>query len=227
MINSVFWYLKIDEYFQLSEYPELRNIWHDLGRRFHNVRNLTVDRCENFTKAVSSNLLQSLNRLTRLEIRDSASVEQVFDLEGLSANEGHVGLLPQLRELHLVGLPKLRHLWNKDPKGILDLENLKWVGVDNCSSLKYVFTQTEATCLVQLQGIKLKNCLLMEGIIKKDEAEASHTILPSLESLELECLPNFLSFCSGDGNLECPELTKIGVYDCPIAWSSRMNFFSK
>ena len=109
----------------------------------------------------------------------------------------------------------LRHLWNKDPKGILELKNLKSVEVRNCSNLKYVFTQTEATCLVQLQEVKLKNCYMMEGIIKKDEAEASHIILPSLKSVVLECLPNFTSFCQGMDNLKCPALKKITIYNCP------------
>ena len=110
----------------------------------------------------------------------------------------------------------LRHLWNKDPKGILELKNLKSVEVDNCSSLKYLFTETETTWLVQLREVELKNCHMMEGIIKKDEVEASHTILPSLKSIELECLPNFSSFYLEGGNLlECPALKKISIYDCP------------
>ena len=171
LTNPIFWDLKINKSFELSNYPELKNIWLDqhLGRRFNNVEAVTVDECEIFTKAISSNLLQSLNRLTKLEVKGCASVVEVFDLEGLSlsTDQGHVGLLPRLNELCLIDLPMLRHLWNKDPKGILELKNLKSVEVDNCSSLKYLFTQTEATCLVQLQEVKLKNCYMMEGIIKK------------------------------------------------------------
>ena len=93
MTNPIFWDLKIQENFQLSKYSELRNVWHDqhLGRCFHNVEVVTVDECEILTKAISSNLLQSLNRLTKLEVKGCASVVEVFDLEGLSTNKGHIG----------------------------------------------------------------------------------------------------------------------------------------
>lgn len=42
-------------------------------------------------------------------------LEEIFDLEGLNVDGGHVGLLPKLEEMYLIGLPKLSHIWNKDP----------------------------------------------------------------------------------------------------------------
>ncbi|RVW70683.1 putative disease resistance protein [Vitis vinifera] len=39
-------------------------------------------------------------------------LDHVFDLEGLNVDDGHVGLLPKLGVLQLIGLPKLRHICN-------------------------------------------------------------------------------------------------------------------
>ena len=82
MTNPIFWDLKINKSLELSNYLELKNIWlnQHLGRRFHNVEAITANECEIFTKAMSANLLQSLNQLTKLEIKGCASVVQLFDL---------------------------------------------------------------------------------------------------------------------------------------------------
>ena len=60
-------------------------------------------------KLFPSNLLQNLEELI---VKNCDNLEQVFDLEGLNVDDGHVGLLPKLRNLDLNGLPKLRHICN-------------------------------------------------------------------------------------------------------------------
>ena len=39
----------------------------------------------------------------------------------------------------LYSLPNLKHIWIKDPYGILSFENLKLLEVGYCQSLKYLF----------------------------------------------------------------------------------------
>ncbi|RVW88125.1 hypothetical protein CK203_042927 [Vitis vinifera] len=62
-----------------------------------------------------------LKRLQRLMVDYCSSLEAVFDVEGTNVNvdleelnvdDGHVELLPKLKELRLFGLPKLRHICN-------------------------------------------------------------------------------------------------------------------
>ncbi|XP_050237725.1 uncharacterized protein LOC126687270 [Mercurialis annua] len=185
----------VETNFGVSQFPALKDHWKDqhLGRRFLSVQYLTVDGCASFTKALSANLLHSLNKLTTLNVSDCGSMEEVFDLEGMSAYEGRVGLLPRLRALHLNDLPMLRNLWNKDPTKVLDLRNLTILKVENCNSLKYAFTQTVSRFLVQLQEIHLKKCHMMEGIIKKEESEEQVTpeiIFPSLKKISIHECPN-------------------------------------
>ncbi|KAF2294487.1 hypothetical protein GH714_011871 [Hevea brasiliensis] len=211
--------LKVCPYFQASKFPAL---WHGgiQGRLFYNVESLTVDKCAISDIPVPANLLPFLNKLKQLQVEYCDSAEIVFDLEGLSADDGHIGLLPQLSKLHLTNLPMLRHLWNKDPLGILEFNNLRLLHVENCNSLKNIFTWSTALCLMQLQEIKLNNCNMIEEIIEKEGLEEATTfadkmILPSLKFVDLECLPKLSSFYSGSSNLECPSLKKLSIYGCP------------
>ncbi|KAF2294493.1 hypothetical protein GH714_011958 [Hevea brasiliensis] len=206
-------------YFQASEFPEL---WHGgiQGRLFHNVQSLTVNQCAISDIPVPANLLPFLNKLEKLQVEYCDSAEIVFDLEGLSVDDGHTELLPQLSILHLANLPMLRHLWNKDPLGILEFNNLRLLHVENCNSLKNIFTWSTALCLMQLEEIKLSNCNTIEEIIEKEGPEeatssADKMILPSLKLVDLECLPKFSSFYSGSSNLECLSLKKLSIYECP------------
>ncbi|KAF2294527.1 hypothetical protein GH714_012240 [Hevea brasiliensis] len=205
--------------FQASKFPVL---WHGgiQGRLFYNVKSLTVDKCAIFDIPVPANVLPFLNKLEKLQVEYCDSAEIVFDLEGLSADDGHIGLLPQLSKLRLTNLPMLRHLWNKDPLGILEFNNLRLLHVENCNSLKNIFTWSTALCLMQLEEIKLSNCNTIEDIIEKEGPEeatssADKMILPSLKFVDLECLPKFSSFYSGSSNLECLSLKKLSIYECP------------
>ncbi|KAF2294492.1 hypothetical protein GH714_011927 [Hevea brasiliensis] len=211
--------LEVRPYFQASKFPEL---WHGgiQGRLFHNVQSLTVDQCAISDIPVPANLLQFLKKLEKLQVEYCYSAEIVFDLEGLSVDDGHTELLPQLSKLHLANLPMLRHLWNKDPLGILEFNNLRLLHVENCNSLKNIFTWSTALCLMQLEEIKLSNCNTIEEIIEKEGPEeatssADKMILPSLKFVDLECLPKFSSFYSGSSNLECLSLKKLSIYECP------------
>ena len=60
-------------------------------------------------KLFPSRLLQNLEVLI---VINCYQLEQLFDLEGLNVDDGHVGLLPKLEYLKLKDLPKLRHICN-------------------------------------------------------------------------------------------------------------------
>ncbi|KAF2294499.1 hypothetical protein GH714_012017 [Hevea brasiliensis] len=81
------------KYFQASKFPAL---WHGgiQGRLFHNVQLLTVDQCAISDIPVPANLLQFLNKLEELEVKYCDSAEIVFDLEGLSVDDGTLSYFP-------------------------------------------------------------------------------------------------------------------------------------
>ncbi|KAK8633844.1 hypothetical protein V6N13_014679 [Hibiscus sabdariffa] len=99
----------------------------------------------------------------------------------------------------------------------LDFKNLKVLEVEECNSLKYMFSISMALELVQLNDLKVKNCLMMEYIIQKgpEETTIDALRLPELASIKLESCSELTSFCMGSITLQCPSLTIIRVDDCP------------
>ena len=192
------------------------------------IERLVVDECESFSNAIPSNhfKLQYLNWLSVLVVEKCNSLEQVFDLKGLNADEVNYVAMIELNELHLINLPLLRNVWNKDPQGILSFENLTLLKIQNCSQLTHVFTLSVALGLENLQRIKVKGCSSVERIIIGGDNEIAvwedpNFIFPSLKFMSLECLPSLFSFYSANGVLKCPSLKKIGFIDCP-----NMNLFT-
>ncbi|KAF2294561.1 hypothetical protein GH714_012603 [Hevea brasiliensis] len=208
---------------QLSNFPTLKEKWHGQFpfKNLKHLRKLVVDDCAFFSNAVSSNLLKYLflsKMKNELVVERCDSVEELFDLEGLNADEGDVGLLKYLNELRLIDLPRLRHVWNDDPQGILSFKNLKLLQVQNCSSLTNIFTLSMASGLVNLQHMELKRCCLVEHIITKEAEEEiakDKIMFPSMKSISLECLPNLSSFYSARDFLKCPSLKRIDMVGCP------------
>ncbi|KAG8645043.1 hypothetical protein MANES_10G028300v8 [Manihot esculenta] len=138
----------------------------------------------------------------------------------MNADEGHAGLMPWLQELHAIDLPKLRHIWSKDPQGILSFKNLKLLKFCNCSSLRNILTLPMALELVRLERMEVKRCNMLEQIINKegereDEGVWDKRIFPSLQSISLECLPSLTSFYSGSDVLRCLSLKQVDIVDCP------------
>ncbi|XP_044495951.1 uncharacterized protein LOC123218538 isoform X3 [Mangifera indica] len=100
---------------------------------------------------------------------------------------------------------------------ISGLQKLKSLKIDNCNSLRSIFTPAILLGLVQLQEVKVKNCALIEEIIKKEEKKdgvSDKIIIPKLNSVMLESLPSLTSFYSGRNILECPPLETIIIKDC-------------
>ena len=184
-----------------------------------------MDDCENISSAISGNLLQHLNSLEKLHVRNGDSIEQVFDLKELNA-DGDFKVLPQLSEFNLVDLPRLKHIWNKNNQSeVLSFRNLKLMKVDNCSNLRYIFTPSVVLGLMQLQELEIKSCVLLEVITVIGEETISNTMFPNLNSLKLINLPNLTCFCNFVGNsIELPSLTLLSIKNCPNMETFISNF---
>jgi hypothetical protein len=146
-----------------------------------------------------------------LDISHCPLLEEIFDLEETSAS----GSL-QLRDLSLIGLGKLKHIWNKDPQGILSFQNLHALKVSDCNVLKNLFPFSIARELVQLEKLKIEHCgKLEEIIVKVDDAEAAHCfVFPLLTSLKLQELPEFRNLYPGKHTWKSPMLKRLAVSNC-------------
>ncbi|KAE8675357.1 Detected protein of confused Function [Hibiscus syriacus] len=103
----------------------------------------------------------------------------------------------------------------------VDFKNLQDLEVEECNSLKYIFSVSMALELVQLEHITVKRCPMMEYIIKKEaEESAMDTVfLPNLKMIRLESCSELKSFCMGNITLQCPSLHTIKVDDCPMMYA--------
>ncbi|XVF41842.1 hypothetical protein PTKIN_Ptkin01aG0313200 [Pterospermum kingtungense] len=111
----------------ISHLRNVKRIWHNQLHQdsFCNLKELKVEYCEGLLNIFSSSLLGVFQRrLEMLTVTDCASLEQVFELQGLDIKETCV-LAVQLREMCLIRLPKLKNVWSKDPQGKYSFQNVQ------------------------------------------------------------------------------------------------------
>ncbi|XP_044475647.1 uncharacterized protein LOC123203365 isoform X2 [Mangifera indica] len=189
------------ENLKLSEFPELEEkIWKSKvsDGLFCNLKSLVVDAFLESSSAIPSRVLSGLKNLEILEVRSRDSLTQLFDTESPLNVDGHAS--------------------KRSHQDVLNLKNLKSLKVHDCNGLRYIFTPSVILGLVQLQDIEVKNCALIEEIIRKEgenDAETDKIFIPQLKSISLESLPNLTRFCSGINSLACPSLKGIRVASCP------------
>ncbi|KAI4354265.1 hypothetical protein L6164_003144 [Bauhinia variegata] len=120
-----------------SEYPELKQIWHTQlpNGAFCKLKTLTLSNCEWSSKVLQWNVLKCLVGLKNLKVESCKSVEVVFDLEGAKDEERDYVLA--MSTLTLTSLPNLKHIWNKDPRGILDFPQLTRLKLADVPKLGY------------------------------------------------------------------------------------------
>ncbi|XP_039173461.1 putative disease resistance protein At4g19050 [Eucalyptus grandis] len=220
------------EFMWLSEFPELIGKWHsELNpiKSSWQLKSLVVDKCPSFINIIPSRLMLVLDNLERLLVIDCDSLEEIFDLEGLDDVES-TRVLPNLRSINLVNLPKLSQLGNKNTQGALRFNGLGQLTLYNCGNLRHAFTPSMARFLANIRWIKINECAQMEGLIAEEEGQGSameKITFSRLLRMELECLPHLTSFLSGKNHvLECPKLTSLTIAHCPqmrsLTWQSLM-----
>ncbi|XP_035541833.1 probable disease resistance protein At4g27220 isoform X2 [Juglans regia] len=159
-------------------------------------------------------LIQSLKNLEILEAKYCYSLEVIFELEGLNVEESNY-IFNNLTVLGLQDLPKLLHIWKKGPRDIKGFNNLRLLKVENCFSLKCLFTPSIAKLLVKLEEIDVGGCHEMEEIIGKesgDEEKRDHVIaFPQVKYLKLQNLPKLECFCNEVISFEWPSLENMTV----------------
>ncbi|KAK9290893.1 hypothetical protein L1049_009072 [Liquidambar formosana] len=173
---------------------------------------MRVQSCNKLLIVFSSNLIQSLQNLEKLEVKNCDSLELVFDFAGIN-----IEALTCLKNLKLLCLPKLTHLWKKTPPQIHGFQSLLSVEVDDCRSLKNIFTPSIAKVLVKLEALRVCACAITE-IVGKDEEDGEEneevtkvTVFPQLNRLHLENLPNLFSFGPKPYTFKWPALKELSL----------------
>ncbi|XVF42835.1 hypothetical protein PTKIN_Ptkin01aG0397200 [Pterospermum kingtungense] len=199
----------------ISHLRNVKSIWHNQLHQdsFCNLKMLKVEYCDGLLNVFSSSLL---GRLEILTVTDCASLEQVFELQGSNIVETCV-LAVQLREMCLLCLPKLKHVWSKDPQGKYTFQNLRVVKVCECLSLKSLFPFSIAKGLLYLESLDVERCGVKEIVSEKISEGLQQDIcfeFSQLSFLELWMLPELKCFYPGVHTTAWPVLKKFKTYGC-------------
>ncbi|XP_075638422.1 uncharacterized protein LOC142610494 [Castanea sativa] len=194
---------------------KLKIIWHDqlAEYSFLKLQSLLVQYCENLVNIFQSNMLTKFQSLKRLYVYDCGSLQEVFELQRHNVRESHVVIAIPLKRLILQRLPKMKHVWNKDPQGIFSFQNLQKISVWECESLKSLFPASVARCLMQLEDLLIVNCGVEEIVSREDVAEpAARFVFPKVTVLVLSQLPKLKWFCRGVHTSKWPLLKELIVW---------------
>ncbi|KAG8661250.1 uncharacterized protein LOC110607877 [Manihot esculenta] len=204
------------EKMQILNMDYLNMLWHNQlhSDSFCKIKALTVEHCKELLKIFPSMLLRRFQNLEDLIIGNCDSLEEVFDLQEIIKLKETVTI--QLRTLDIRNLPNLKHVWNKDPMGLVLFDNLSSVVVLDCPNLKAIFPATIAKNLLQLETLYVESCGGVEEIVARDQGtEATIEFLfPCLKFLILGELNELKCFYSGIHTLESPLLKRLIVYHC-------------
>ncbi|XP_058737795.1 uncharacterized protein LOC131609967 [Vicia villosa] len=92
---------------------------------------------------------------------------------------------------------------------IVSFHKLTYIGVSCCHNLKSLFSHSMAKSLGKLETLMVKDCKIMEEIIRKEDGNIEvgnkfKNLFPNLEMLKLGRLPNLERVCSIDYDYDLP-----------------------
>ncbi|CAL5431311.1 unnamed protein product [Camellia sinensis] len=172
------------------------------------MRLMCVQCCGKLSTVTTSSSMQKFHNLAQLKVWWCNSVDVIFDLEGIWAEEGTI---TQLSELDFKYLPKLMHIWKTNSTQQTQcFRNLRSLKVKRCDSVRYIFTLSMAKVLLNLECLRVGHCEKVEKIVMRDEEEEEEddevimnmcsTVFPKLRTIKLKDLPSFVCFGPGEND---------------------------
>ncbi|TYJ12397.1 hypothetical protein E1A91_A11G346900v1 [Gossypium mustelinum] len=209
----------------ISHLKNAKRMWYDQlhTNSFSMLKELTVKECDALLNIFSLFLLGFFQRLEKLIVIDCASLEQVFQLQvqNLNIEETYV-LNSQLKEVNLVRLPKLEHIWSEDHEGNISFESLQQVRIQECWSLKALFPFSIAKDLQQLERLTINRCGLEDIVsnesfvsrVKKSYEQEVCFAFNKLSFLKLWDLPYLTYFYPGMHKKTWTALKQLRIFRC-------------
>ncbi|CAI8601838.1 unnamed protein product [Vicia faba] len=209
-------FLKLEKII-LKDMDNLKTIWH---HQFGSLKSLHVNNCKRIVVIFPSSMQKTYNKLEMLEVTNCSLVEEIFELTFSCIED-----TTHLKEVTIIGLPKLKKIWSRDPKEILSFQNLTDVQLIDCESLEYLLPFSVATTSCSLlKELVIKDCASL-NIIVAEEKESRVCASPIFMFNQLNALVLWNSnklkcFYVGEHTLSCPSLRKIDVLRC-----SKLNLY--
>ncbi|TXG69451.1 hypothetical protein EZV62_004386 [Acer yangbiense] len=231
----------------------VNKIWHNqlssMSSSFQNLTDLVISHCCNLKYIFTSSTLRSFVQLQCLVVGNCKVFEEVIRIDDGGNN---VELL-SLKKLSIVGCPEMKTFIFNDKVEVPNLktlelrkmnvdkmwhnqlssmsscfQNLTDLIISDCCNLKYLFASSTLTSFVQLQRLEIRNCKVLEEIIRIDDLKYNVELL-SLKKLSIEGCPEMKAFVFGDKdfcsgnihNFNFPSLEMFFVFHC-----FKMNIFS-
>ncbi|CAJ2659424.1 unnamed protein product [Trifolium pratense] len=181
-------------------------------QRFVNLENLEVS-CSSFTEVLSSESFGIGYFETTMKLR-RLKLDRLPNLKFICREKSEVQLVLQNMEYLFVYLCST--LKNLFPCSVV-FENLQELKVFNCAGLENILKSSTATSLQKLRKLHIYGCEIIEEIVSSDdENDTSELAFMQLEHLHLSNLPRLRSFCKGRHDFKFPQLRYLVVKDCPM-----------
>nr|KAJ0220422.1 hypothetical protein LSAT_V11C200051130 [Lactuca sativa] len=167
-------------------------------------------------------LLHSFHHLRKLELEKYQGVEVIFEIKSTpTSQDNQQRIFPYLENLNISSLERVSRVWKFNWNELLILHrklsespfhNLTTIQIEDCKSIKYLFSPLMAKLLSNLKKVKIHKCYGMEEVVSNrddDEEEkkltststhtTSTTLFPLLDSLILYGLHNLKCIGGGGG----------------------------
>ncbi|KAI9077803.1 hypothetical protein K1719_040289 [Acacia pycnantha] len=195
---------------QLKEYMEMEL----QESSFAQVKTIDASQCGNDLNTFLSILLRRSYKLERLTIERCELLQHVLDLTEFIAEEKKKIKFPNLNTMQLLCLRNLNCIWNKDPRGVVELRKLVKLEIIECGLRKSPLSTALVEELVLLEELKIESCEMIEQVIE-DDTEMQESSFRNLKYFQLASLPNLIKLNSGHCNVKFPELLSLTVEKCP------------
>ncbi|XP_027906929.1 uncharacterized protein LOC114166401 isoform X2 [Vigna unguiculata] len=168
---------------------------------FGYLKSLSFWGCHTVVDVIPSHLLSFFHNLDELSVFSCRAAEVIFNMNDENRIMTKASPIFRLKTLSLSNLPKLEHIWEKDPEGIMGLQALEIMYVYGCGRLKSLFPASLATTdLTRLEVLEVRDCEELREIFGKDEkvgeGTTQHSAFPPLTTLTLDQLPRLTIHCS-------------------------------
>lgn len=176
----------------LRKIRRLKKLWGKFPLySFGKLDALIIEGCNKLENVIPSYVVGRLQSLRNLKVTNCKSMKEIFDLRGCERRDTED--MHNLQNVHVEALPNLKHVWNKDPKGILNFKKLKNIWVKECVNLIYIFPVSIAMGLEKLEYLEVLNCHKLKEIVSKGGTKKVSSILFEFPKLTKEVLISLLA----------------------------------
>ncbi|XP_068479201.1 uncharacterized protein [Phaseolus vulgaris] len=215
MEGGIFPKLKIIKF---SSMKSLREIWNSKvpSESFSKLDTLIIEKCDKLVSVFPCYNEGIFHSLCSLTVKECRLMVTIFDIDN---KKNDVGDVTSLQDVHLEILPNLKHVWKlKEGRGgILNLNNLRKIMVQDCFCLEDLFPFSVAKSLGNLEFLVVSSCYELREIVNKRAAANTANLslkFPNLRSIKFSVLPHLTSFYPGAFQLSCPTLNDLSIENC-------------